>query len=106
MDVKTIFLNKNLKEEVYMTQSEGFISNKRENQMCKLRKSIYGLKQASKSWNIHFDATTKQFGFIKNMDKLYVYKKISENAIVFLILYVDDILLIENDVPMLQSIKI
>ena len=88
-----------------MTQPEGFISSERANQVYKLNRSIYGLKQASKSWNIHFDETVKSFGFIKNVDEPYVYKKNSESAIVFLILYVDDILLIENDFSMLQSVK-
>ena len=105
MDVKTAFLNENLEEEVYMTQPEEFISSGRANQVCKLNRSIYGLKQASRSWNIHFDETIKSFGFIKNMDEPCVYKKNSGSAIVFLILYVDDILLIGNDIPILQSVK-
>ena len=45
MDVKTIFLNSNLEEEVYMTQLEGFVSSGRASQVCKLKRSIYGLKQ-------------------------------------------------------------
>ena len=52
MDVKTAFLNDNLEEEVYMTQPEGFVSSRRANQVGKLKRSIYGLKQASRSWNI------------------------------------------------------
>ena len=76
------------------------------NQVCKLKKSIYGLKQASRSWNIRFDKTIKEFDFIKNEDEPCVYKKTSGSAIVFLVLYVDDILLIENDIPILQSIKV
>ena len=44
MDVKTTFLNENFEEEVYMTQSERFISSERANQVCKLNRSIYGLK--------------------------------------------------------------
>ena len=68
-------------------------------------RSIYGLKQTSRSWNIHFDGTIKSFSFIKNMDKPYAYKKSSGSTIVFLILYVDDILLIGNDILMLQSVK-
>ena len=103
MDVKTAFLNGFLEEEVYMSQPEGFISKNKPNQVCKLKKSIYGLKQASRSWNIRFDETIKRFGFIKNVDEPCVYKKTSGSAIVFLVLYVDDILLIGNDVPMLQS---
>ena len=61
------------------------------NQVCKLKKSIYGLKQASRSWNIRFDKTIKEFDFIKNEDEPCVYKKTSGSAIVFLVLYVDDI---------------
>ncbi|WRX29350.1 Reverse transcriptase [Theobroma cacao] len=59
MDVKTAFLNGNLQEEVYMTQPEGFISNANANKVCKLQKSIYGLKQAYRSWNIRFDEVVK-----------------------------------------------
>ena len=72
IDVKTAFLNGFLEEEVYMSQPEGFESNERLNQVCKLKRSIYGLKQASRSWNIHFDVTIKEFGFIKNVDELCV----------------------------------
>ena len=106
MDVKTAFLNGNLEKEVYMTQPERFISNGRANQVYKLNRSIYRLKQVSKSWNIHFDEIVKSYDFIKNMDESCMYKKTSKSAIIFLNLYVDDILLIGNDIPMLQSIKI
>ena len=73
--------------------------------MCKFQISIYRLKQASRSWNLHFDEAAKEFGFMKNEDELCVYKKVSGSAIVFLVLYVDDILLIGNDIPTLQSVK-
>ena len=105
MDVKTAFLNENLEKKVYITQLEGFISSRRANQVCKLNRSIYGLKQASRSWNIYFDETIKSFGFIKDVDEPCVYKKTSGNDIIFLVLYVDDILLIENDIWILQSVK-
>ena len=90
MDVKTTFLNENLSEEVYMTQPEGFISENC-SKVCKLQRSIYGLKQASRSWNIRFDKTIKEFGFSQNLDEPCVYKKTSGSAIVFIVLYVDDI---------------
>jgi hypothetical protein len=66
MDVKTTFLNENLTEDVYMTQLEGFVDLKYAGKVCKLRKSIYGLKQVSQSWNLCFDEVVKQFGFIKS----------------------------------------
>ena len=105
MDVKTYFLNGNLLEDVYMTQPEGFIDLKNPKNVCKLQRSIYGLKQASRSWNLSFDEVVKEFGFLKNEDEPCVYKKASGSVVVFLVLYVDDILLIGNDVPTLLSVK-
>ena len=105
MDVKTAFLNGNLFEDVYMTQSEGFVQPKNSGKVCKLQRSIYGLKQASRSWNLRFNESVKGFGFVKNEDEPCVYNKISGNAIVFFVLYVDDILLIWNDIPALQNVK-
>ena len=64
MDVKTAFLNGHLKEELYMMQPEGFVKPKNANKVCKLQRSIYGLVQASRGWNIHFDSVIKAYGFI------------------------------------------
>ena len=105
MDVKTAFLNGNLEEEVYMIQPEGYTSKEFPEKVCRLQRSIYGLKQASRSWNMRFDKTVRSYNFIKNEDEPCVYKKISGSAITFLVLYVDDILLIGNDVGMLSSVK-
>jgi hypothetical protein len=55
MDVKMTFLNGNLTGDVCMTQPEGFVDPKHAGKICKLQRSIYGLKQASWSWNLHFD---------------------------------------------------
>ena len=63
--MKTTFLNGELKEEVYMTQPEGFTSLAGCNEVCKLQRSIYGLKQASRSWNIHSNKTIEKFEFVK-----------------------------------------
>ncbi|KAK4855041.1 hypothetical protein QYF36_003447 [Acer negundo] len=105
MDVKTAFLNGSLDESIYMMQPEGFIEKGQVDKVCKLQKSIYGLKQASRSWNIRFDQAVKGFGFIQNPDEPCVYKRIKGDKLVFLILYVDDILLIGNDVGVLTSVK-
>ena len=63
------------------------------------------MKQASCSWNIRFDDIIKSYDFIKNEDDSCVYKKISGSAVTFIVLYVDDILLIRNDVDMLSVVK-
>ena len=105
MDVKTAFLNGYLKEELYMMQPEGFVDPKGANKVCKLQWSIYGLVQASRSWNIHFDSVIKAFGFIQTFGEACIYKKVSGSSVAFLILYVDDILLTRNDIEFLDSIK-
>ncbi|GJR47602.1 retrotransposon protein, putative, ty1-copia subclass [Tanacetum coccineum] len=105
MDVKTAFLNGHLSEEVYMEQPEGFVNPKYPNHVCKLKRSIYGLKQASRQWNKRFDDEIKQFGFTQNPDEPYVYLKASGSYVAILILYVDDILLMGNNTPMLQDVK-
>ena len=105
MDVKTAFLNGDIDKEIYMEQPQGFISNRSEQKVCKLQRSIYGLKQASRSWNIRFDETVKSFGFIKNVYESCVYKKASGSSIQFIVLYVDDILLIGNKKAMLECTK-
>ncbi|GJV43656.1 retrotransposon protein, putative, ty1-copia subclass [Tanacetum coccineum] len=105
MDVKIAFLNGRLNEDVYMVQPEGFVNPKYPGRVCKLQRSIYGLKQASRSWNKRFGEEIKRYGFTQNPDEPCVYKKASGSIIVFLILYVDDILLIGNNIPMLQDVK-
>ena len=71
-----------------------------------MKRSIYGLKQASRSWNIKFDQAIKSFDFKQNLDKPYVYKRHQDKVIMFLVLYVDDILLIGNDVGVMSSVKV
>ena len=85
---------------MYIIQPEGFTSID-ESKVCKLQKSIYGLKQASQSWNIHFDKIIRTYGFIRNGEEPCINKWANGSIIIFLILYVDDIFLIRNDVPTL-----
>ena len=71
MDVKTAFLNGELKEEIYMTQPEGFIHRGKEDLVCKLNKSLYGLKQAPRSWYEKIDSYLVSTGFKRmNSDHL------------------------------------
>ena len=85
MDIKTAFLNGFIKEELYMMQPEGFVNPKGVNNMCKLQRSIYGLVQASRSWNIRFDELIKAYSFIQTCGEAYIYKKVSGRTITFLI---------------------
>ncbi|WVZ23370.1 hypothetical protein V8G54_001914 [Vigna mungo] len=105
MDVKTAFLNGDLKEEVYMDQPEGFTITGKENLVCKLKKSIYGLKQASRQWYLKFNDTITSYGFVENIVDRCIYIKVSRSKFVILVLYVDDILLAANDIGMLHDVK-
>ena len=100
MDMKTVFLNGELNEKVYMIQLKKFTSID-ESKVCKLQRSIYELKQASWSWNIHFDKVIRTYGFVRNREEPCIYKWANGSIIIFLVLYVDDILLIKNDIPTL-----
>jgi hypothetical protein len=65
MDVKTAFLNEDVEENVYITQPKGFVIEGKERMGCRLKKSIYGLKQASRQWYLKFDRIIRNFGFKK-----------------------------------------
>ena len=86
-------------------QPEGFVDPKGANKVCKLQRSIYGLVQASRSWNIRFDSVIKAYGFILTFGEACIYKKVSGSSVAFLILHVDNILLIVNDIEFLDRIK-
>jgi len=97
MDVKIDFLNGNLEEEVFMDQPEGFSVEGKKHMVCKLKKSIYGLKQSSRQWYIKFNDTITSFGFQEIIVDRCVYRKVSGNKFIFLVLYVNDILLAAKD---------
>ena len=105
VDVKTTFCKGNLSKDVCMTQLEVF-TPRNGNKVCKLQRSIYGLRQAFRSWNIRFNETIKEFDFSQIADEACVYKKVRGSAVVFLVLYVDDISIIGNDVSKIQSVNI
>ncbi|CAJ2635046.1 unnamed protein product [Trifolium pratense] len=105
MDVKTAFLNGNIDETIYMVQPENFVSGDSKNMVCKLTKSIYGLKQASRQWYHKFHEVVLSFGFEVNIVEDCVYQKFSGRKCIFLVLYVDDILLAANDIGILHETK-
>ena len=105
MDVKIAYINDDLVEEVYMDQPDGFLTKGKEHLVCKLRKSVYGLKQASRQWYLKFNNTITLYGFIENIVDRYVYIKVSGRKFIILVLYIDDILLTANDVGLLHDIK-
>ena len=105
MDVKTTFLNGDLEKEVYMKQLEGFITNGNDNIICKLKKSIFGPKQASHQWYLKFHDVISSFNFMETVMDQCIYHKVSGSKIIFLVLYVDDILLASNYLGLLHEVK-
>ncbi|KAM1561755.1 hypothetical protein ACFX1Z_004844 [Malus domestica] len=105
MDVKTAFLNGDLYEDIFMVQPPGFVKRGKEDMVCKLQKSIYGLKQASRQWFLKFDQVVTSHGFIENKMDDCIYLKIRGSRFIFLVLYVDDILLASSDRQLLNETK-
>ena len=83
MDVKTAFLNGDLEKNVYMAQPKGFIVEGKERMGCRLKKSIYRLKQASRQWYLKFDSTIRKFGFQENIEDNCVYAKFKNRKYIF-----------------------
>ncbi|CAL8138183.1 unnamed protein product [Prunus armeniaca] len=105
MDVKTTFMNGELEEENYMRQPEGFEKEGKKHMVCKLGKTIYGLKQASRRWYFKFHQTVSTYGFEENIADQCIYLKKCVSRFIFLVLYVDDILLATNDHNLLKDTK-
>ena len=109
MDVKTAFLNGNLTEEIYMKQPEGYINPEHPDYVCRLHKSLYGLKQSARCWNTVIDQYFKDKGYVQNQADLCVYVKNvikGENKSTMIVfLHVDDIVLACNDQEMMKNEK-
>ncbi|KAK2435686.1 hypothetical protein QL285_020729 [Trifolium repens] len=88
-----------------MDQPVGFVEKGKEHMVCKLKKSIYGLKQASRQWYLKFNDTIMSFGFKENIVDRCIYLKVSGSKVIILVLYVDDILLATNDLGLLHETK-
>ncbi|GJV62248.1 zinc finger, CCHC-type containing protein [Tanacetum coccineum] len=106
MDVKTTFLNCDLDEEVYMEQPKGFVMPGNEHKVCKLVKSLYGLKQTPKQWHQKFDEVVLSSGFSLNQSDKCVYSKFdSSDKGVIICLYVDDMLIFGTEQNQVDKTK-
>ena len=105
MDVKTAFLNGELKEEIFMRQPEGFISQGEEMLVCKLKRSLYGLKQSAKCWNDELDRQLARMDFTQSDSDPCIYIRYSDNRIFIIAVYVDDIILASESDEMMGRTK-
>lgn len=103
LDVCSAFLYGNIETDVYMSLPEGF--NIGDGMICKLNKSLYGLKNSPKNWNNKFDELMKSQGFRRSENDYCLYVKIFKNAKTFVLLYVDDLLLAGTDQNSVEILK-
>ncbi|KAJ9565938.1 hypothetical protein OSB04_001904 [Centaurea solstitialis] len=91
LDVKTTFLHGELKEEVYVSQPEGFEKVGEQGKVYKLEKALYGLRQAPRAWNIKLDGILREMGFQRCLHESAVYTKVSRGEYIIVAVYVDDL---------------
>ncbi|KAL9264556.1 Retrovirus-related Pol polyprotein from transposon TNT 1-94-like protein [Drosera capensis] len=106
IDVKTAFLHCDLEEEIYMEQPDNFQVKDKEDYVCKLKKSLYGLKQASRQWYKKFESVICGQGYIKTtFDHCVFVNKFSDGNFIILFLYVDDMLIVGKDIFRIDRLK-
>ncbi|KAH9724032.1 hypothetical protein KPL70_007344 [Citrus sinensis] len=106
LDVKTAFLHGRLQEEILMTQPEGYVDSEKPNHVCLLKRSLYGLKQSPRQWHLRFDEFMLSHGYLRcSFDSCVYYKLISTNLYIYLLLYVDDMLVACKSREEIEALK-
>ena len=105
MDVETAFLNGNLTETLYMKQPPGFIEPGKEHLVCRLNRSIYGLKQSSREWNIALDSYFRDHSFIPLLCDPCIYVLYTPQGSALVGVYVDDFIILCKSHELLSGIK-
>jgi hypothetical protein len=93
MDVKSAFLNGDLKEEVYVHQPPEFVIPSKEGKVLRLRKALYGLRQALRAWNAKLDSTLKRMGFGQSPHEAAIYRRGNGGNVLLVGVYVDDLVI-------------
>jgi hypothetical protein len=105
MDVKSAFLNDDLKEEVYVRQPAGFIVADQEGKVLRLRKALYGLRQALRAWNSKLDNTLKKMNFIQSEHEHAMYRRSCGDDIMLIGVYVDDLVITGSSLAAVEEFK-
>jgi hypothetical protein len=96
MDVKSVFLNGDLKEEVYVHQPPGFAIPDKEGKVLHLRRALYGLRQAPRAWNAKLDSTLQRMGFEQNPHEAAVYRRDNGRNALLVDVYVNDLVITDT----------
>ncbi|GJZ48148.1 ribonuclease H-like domain-containing protein, partial [Tanacetum coccineum] len=105
LDVNNAFLYGELEEDVYMTIPQGFANKDNKNKVCKLVKSLYGLKQAHRKWNEKLVTILKENGFVQSINDHSLFTKSKNNKFIALLVYVNDIVVTGNCMNEIESFK-
>jgi hypothetical protein len=105
MDVKSAFLNGELKEEIYVKQPPGFVVTGEEGNVLQLRKALYGLRQAPRAWNAKLNSMLKEMGFKQSEHEHAIYRRITGDAILLIGVYVDDLIITGSSKGAIESFK-
>ncbi|KAK2413561.1 putative mitochondrial protein [Trifolium repens] len=108
LDVNNAFLHGDLHEEIFMSLPPGMYihnSDTETTKVCKLQKSIYGLKQASRQWYSKLSESLISFGYMQSSSDFSLFTKFNESSFTALLVYVDDIVLAGNDISEIQNVK-
>jgi hypothetical protein len=107
MDVKNVFLHGDLQEEVYMEQSPGYMDQTRPNLVCRLKKTLYGLKQTLRAWSDKIGQYLVTSEFETSNADISLYVKKTDHGIVVIVIYVDDLIIIgDSDVDIFYLKKL
>ena len=106
LDIKNVFIHGDLAEERYMEQPPGFVAQGESSLVCKLRRSLYGLKQSHRAWLSQFSLVVQEFSMIQSTaDHSVFYHHTSTSQCIYLIVYVDDIVITDSDHDGIQKLK-
>ncbi|RVW26227.1 Retrovirus-related Pol polyprotein from transposon RE2 [Vitis vinifera] len=106
LDIKNAFLHGELLEEVYMEQPPSFVVQGESGLVCKLRRSLYGLKQSPRAWFGRFNSVVQEFGMLgSEADHSVFYHHNSSSQCIYLVVYVDDIVITGSDQEGIQRLK-
>ena len=104
MDVKNVFLNGNLSEEVYMQPPPGL--SVESNKVCHLQRALYGLKQAPRVWFAKFSSTISRLGYMTSHYDSALFLCRTDKGTILLLLYVDDMIITDDDLNGIQELKV